>query len=259
MRVFVLPEKALAEPQTEISGKDFHYLARVRRVKSGEQFLGTDGRGRFRRCTVGRIGLRSLELRLEEAPSATAPKPAAQEPRICLIQCLPKGKKMDLIVRQATEAGVFRLIPVFSRFSEHRVEDSPEAKRKLDRWLRIAREALQQSGAALAPAIERPVELEAAVELLADPPAEEARLVFHPYRIAGSDTLHRSLSKNRKNVTLVVGPEGGLADEEIALLGSRDFVPVTLGSTVLRTETAALYAIAAVQAVTHERQAWKLT
>jgi 16S rRNA (uracil1498-N3)-methyltransferase len=259
MRVFVLPEKALAERQTEISGKDFHYLARVLRVKAGEQFLGTDGRGRFRRCTVGRIGRRSLELRLEKALPAAFPDPEAQEPRICLIQCLPKGRKMDLIVRQATEAGVVRLIPVFSRFSGHRIEESSETKRACDRWLRIAREALQQSGAALSPVIEGPVKLEAAVELLAAPQAEEARLVFHPRRIAGSDTLHRSLSKNQKNVTLVVGPEGGLADQEIALLRSRGFVPVTLSSTVLRTETAALYAIAAVQAVTHERQTWKLT
>jgi 16S rRNA (uracil1498-N3)-methyltransferase len=87
---------------------------------------------------------------------------------------------------------------------------------------------------------------------------EEIRLFFHQDR-EGADTLHGCLSKSVKIVTLVVGPEGGLSAEEVELLRSKSFVPITVGHTVLRTETAALYAIAAVQTIIHERNAWAPT
>jgi 16S rRNA (uracil1498-N3)-methyltransferase len=86
----------------------------------------------------------------------------------------------------------------------------------------------------------------------------EIRLFFHP-QLEGSEKLHRCLSKSTKIVTLVVGPEGGLSPEEVQLLGSRGFVPVTVGQNVLRTETAALYAVAAIQTVIHERDTWEPT
>jgi 16S rRNA (uracil1498-N3)-methyltransferase len=85
---------------------------------------------------------------------------------------------------------------------------------------------------------------------------DEVRLFFHQDR-EGSDTLHRYLSKTPKIITLVVGPEGGLSPEEVQLLRKRGFVPITVGRTVLRAETAALYAVAAVQIVIDERDAWE--
>lgn len=252
LRVFVLP--AIPHPATslEIRGKGYHYLARVRRMKPGQQFLGTDGQGRYYLCTIGEIRASSLSVSLEPAPASPD-----EGPRICLIQALPKGRKMDLIVRQAAEAGVWKIRPVFSRHSEYRLTDEEEVERKLERWRRIAREAIQQSGSQALPVIERPAALESVVGSEDQPGEAEARLFFHQERVSG-DSLHGSLSKKLKIITLVVGPEGGLADEEVALLRDRGFVPVTLGSSVLRAETAALFAVAAVQAVAHERQAWKL-
>jgi 16S rRNA (uracil1498-N3)-methyltransferase len=254
MRVFVLPQNPPSGGFLEIAGKDYHYLARVRRVKVGEQFPGTDGRGGSWGCTVLEIGPSSLRLQLEETPDPSL----SPQLSICLIQCLPKGKKMDLIVRQATEAGLRCLIPVFSRNSQVRYSDEREAGRKLERWQRIARQALQQSGAAAAPIIESPRELQAVLEELRDPADGEVRLFFHQDR-KGSDSLHGCLSKIAKIITLVVGPEGGLAEDEVDLLRSKSFVSVTFGHTVLRAETAALYALAAVQTVIYERKAWEPT
>jgi 16S rRNA (uracil1498-N3)-methyltransferase len=254
MRVFVLPQNPPSGQFLDITGKDYHYLVRVRRVKVGEQFPGTDGRGGSWRCTVSEIGPSSLRLQLEETPDP----PLSPQLSICLIQCLPRAKKMDLIVRQATEAGLRCLIPVFSRYSRVRYSDKQEAQRKLERWQRIAREALQQSGAAAAPIIESPRELQAVLTDLNDPADGEVRLFFHQDR-EGSDTLHRCLSKIVKIITLVVGPEGGLAENEIDQLRSKSFVPITFGRTVLRAETAALYALAAVQTVIYERKAWEPT
>jgi len=254
MRVFILPRDPPFESFIVRIGEDHHYLTRVRRIKVGDRFAGSDTRGGRWLCTVVRIGPDSLRLRLEQAGVS----PDLQEHTIRLIQCLPKAAKMDLIVRQATEAGVQRVSPVTSRFSQVRYNDGKEAEKKLERWRRIARQASQQSGAARPPDIEAPRELESTVQQLPELRDEEVRLFFHQDREA-TDTLHGSLSKSVKIITLVVGPEGGLSAEEGKLLRSKSFVPITVGQTVLRTETAALYAIAAVQILMYERNAWAPT
>ena len=159
---------------------------------------------------------------------------------------------------QATEVGVQRVIPAYSRFSQVRFSSGKEAEKKLERWRRIARQAVQQSGAARPPDIEAPRELDSLIRGLDVVHSDEMRLFFHQDR-AGADTLHRCLSKSVKIITLVVGPEGGLSPEEVDLLRRKSFVPITVGHTVLRTETAALYAIVAVQIVMHERNAWEPT
>ena len=254
MRVFLLPLDPPFGKFIDLTGEDHHYLARVRRVKVGDRFTGSDSRGGRWLCTVVRIGPDSLRLRLEQAGVAAN----LQEHAIRLIQCLPKAAKMDLIVRQATEAGVQRVSPVSSRFSQVRYNDSKEGGKKLERWRRIARQASQQCGATRPPDIDAPCELESTVQQLSELRDGEVRLFFHQDKET-ADTLHGSLSKNVKIITLVVGPEGGLAAEEVKLLRSKSFVPITMGLTVLRTETAALYAIAAVQIVMYERNAWAPT
>jgi 16S rRNA (uracil1498-N3)-methyltransferase len=254
MRVFILPQDPPFGPFINLTGEDHHYLARVRRVKVGDQFPGSDSRGGRWLCTVVGIESSSLRLRVEQAESLGGEQPQS----IHLIQCLPKGTKMDLIVRQATEAGVQKVIPAFSRFSTVKFNGRQEAGRKLERWRRIARQAVQQSGAVCLPDIEAPRELGSLIRDLNEVPDGEVRLFFHQDRM-GDDTLHRCLSKSVKIITLVVGPEGGLSPEEVDLLRRKRFVPITVGHTVLRTETAALYAIAAVQIVIHERNAWAPT
>jgi len=253
VRQYVLPE----DPQgsrIQIGGRDFHYLAHVRRLRAGAGFAATDGRGRRWQCTVLSVGREHLELGLEELRERQAPPEAG--PRITLIQALPKGSKMDLIVRQATEAGVFAVLPVLSRHSLVRAEG--EARHA--RWQRVAREAVQQSGRGLAPFIGEVAELAQVIEAL--PADGSVRLLAHqppahPREVAGQ-TLHGCLAGEVKGVVLAVGPEGGFADEEVRFLRERSFLPVTFGGTVLRTETAALFAVAAVQIVLQEKEEWTI-
>jgi 16S rRNA (uracil1498-N3)-methyltransferase len=163
---------------------------------------------------------------------------------------------MDLIVRQAVEAGVESIVPVMSARS---IPEPGDPARRLARWQRIAREALQQSGNPRLPAIKEPVSLKSAAEI---DRRGAIGLVFHQEKTA-EESLHEALA--RESVTglrgayILIGPEGGLAEDEVGLLRAAGFRPVHLGETVLRTETAALYAIAAVKTILRERDAWTLS
>jgi 16S rRNA (uracil1498-N3)-methyltransferase len=159
---------------------------------------------------------------------------------------------MDLIVRQAVEAGVGRIVAVVS---DRSVAVPSDPGNRLARWQRVAREAVQQSGAALMPEIRGPLGLREAADA-AGPGC--TGLFFHQERLGGP-SLHEALADGPRRVALLVGPEGGLAESETALLARCGFSPVFLGDAVLRTETAALYAIAAVKTVLSERDSWTLS
>ena len=175
------------------------------------------------------------------------------EYEISLYQALPKGRKMELIVRQATELGVRRIVPVLSEHSLVKITKA-EADSKRQRWQRIAREALQQSGAARLPQIEQPIGL---TELLErnDPGRV---LFFHQVRLAAG-SLHECLAEVPVRLSLLIGPEGGFSEGEVESLVGSGFTPVYLGDTVLRSETAALAALAAVKMILQERSNWKLS
>ncbi|MBN1836072.1 MAG: 16S rRNA (uracil(1498)-N(3))-methyltransferase [Spirochaetales bacterium] len=249
MRVFLLPEDAVRSRRAVLRGEDFHYLARVLRLGAGTEFQGCDGEGGRWLCRVVRTGRDFLEARLERK----LPVQPAAGPPIILVQLLPKGRKMDTVVRQAAEAGVSRLLPVLGRYSLYRFDGPEDVESKLRRWRRVAREALQQSGAAGVLEIEPPRELADAV---GEPGEGEIRLVFHQER-RGRRSLHECLASGVQSVCVVVGPEGGLAAEELELLLSKGFVPITVGTSVLRTETAAVFAVAAIRTILEERQAWQ--
>jgi 16S rRNA (uracil1498-N3)-methyltransferase len=255
VRQFVLPE----EPQggrIEIRGRDFHYLAHVRRVRAGDEFPATDGLGRRWCANVLEVGRESLRLGVEESRTP----PGEGDARITLIQALPKSRKMDLIVRQATEAGVWAVLPVLSRHSVVRLggeerEAPARGRARYARWQRVAREAVQQSGRGLSPQIGEVTELAQAVEALPDDGS--VRLLAHPEPLAAC-TLHECLAGEVPGVVLAVGPEGGFAEEEVRFLRERGFLPVSFGGNVLRTETAALFAVAAVQIVLQEKGKWRI-
>jgi 16S rRNA (uracil1498-N3)-methyltransferase len=250
LRVFVLPGEPPAEGRTvELRGRDFHYLVRVLRLAPGERFPARDARGGLRTCRVASVGTDFVRLELEP------PEPEeASGPEVALIQALPKGRKMDQIVRQATEAGVAEIHPVFSRFSLSRLAEPGDRERRVERWRRIAREATQQSGGSRVPLVGEPQALEQALGREAH--EGELRLVFHQER-QGAGSLHAALACSPRRVTLLVGPEGGLSAEELSLARARGFQPITIGRRVWRTETAALYAAAVVQCLLEEREAWR--
>jgi 16S rRNA (uracil1498-N3)-methyltransferase len=253
MKRFMLPRGFGGETALTLRGNDFRHLIRVLRMREGDAMEAVSASGARYRLEIESIDCSSCRARLSPARAAGN----TPSPRIHLCQCLPKGRKIDLIVRQAAEAGVARITPLVSERTVP-LPDNRGAKR--ERWLRIAREALQQSGNALLPKIDEPLPLSRAVKDLAE--GKGIRLFFHQEEIGGV-SLHRAIAgmgeKEKQPVILLIGPEGGLSKSETAVLRGAGFLPVFLGDAVLRTETAALYAIAAVKTLLLERDAWKLS
>lgn len=248
MRRYVLPAHITAEGRHTLSGKDFHYLCRVLRSTPGHAFDAVDCRGAACRCTVLNVGRKSCTVEVtgmaSEAPGGT---------RITLYQALPKGRKLDQIIRQATEAGVARIVPFSSAYCVAEAVAGKRLAGKLERWHAIAREAVQQSGRPWLPEVEPPIRLE---QIPAVAGADSVGLFFHQEPLE-QQTLHGYLKRSPRHVMIVIGAEGGFSPDEIEFLRSRrGFVPVHLGTTVLRSETAALYAVAAVQTILREIEAW---
>jgi 16S rRNA (uracil1498-N3)-methyltransferase len=247
VKQFLLPRRHEGESRLSLEGKDFHYLARVLRKREGDQMPAVDARGNLYLMRIVRMDREACEVELVAAePPGEA---AAPGPELVLVQCLPKGRKIDLIVRQATEAGVSRIVLAHSA---HGVVSAGEDGNRMARLRRIAREALQQSGAAALPRIEEPRGL---AELAAAENGWGTAIFFHE-QPSGSSPLHRLLAHRPPRITLLIGPEGGLAAAEVDLLRAAGFQGACLGRTVLRVETAALYAIGAVRTIVQERDAW---
>ena len=243
MKQFVLPDRHNGAERVYLTGREYHYLVRVRRYSVGDSFPAIGRAGETYHATVDEIGSDSVSLRLQ----GVAEDRPGDDVQIILYQCVPKARKFDGIVRQATEAGASVVVPVKSRYA------IPEpGEKQYERWVRIAREAVQQSGAGRVTEIRRVIAIDD-IDPIADP--RTVGLFFHQIPLETS-TLHGYLTQRPGTVSLVVGPEGGLSDTELALLRRKGFLPAYLGPRVLRTETAAVFAIAAIRVILMESSAW---
>lgn len=248
MKQFVLPANFAGEGEITLTGSDFHYLCTVRRHRVDDTFLALDRRGNAYHATVTRVGGARVTVSL--VPRAA---PVANGPFVTLYQSLPKGSKMDQIVRQVTESGVRRIVPVISEHTIPQIGNNAEKKeKKLTRWRRIVEEAVQQSRAPVIPELTTPVTVQ---ELGARRSVDELSLCFDS-DADGASSLHSLLAEHFGPIGIAVGPEGGWSPDDRRRLTAAGFRPAYLGAQVLRTETAAVYAVAAVQIIALERDQW---
>jgi 16S rRNA (uracil1498-N3)-methyltransferase len=165
---------------------------------------------------------------------------------ITIASGLPKGDKLELIVQKGTELGAHQFLP-FSATRSVVKWDEKKAMKKIDRWQKISKEAAEQSHRAFLPEVMSPVSFK---ELLIRSKDYDYKLVaFEEESRNGETSVFASTLKkmnNGESLLLVFGPEGGLTDEEIKLLKNSDFEVCGLGPRILRTETAPLYALAAI-------------
>lgn len=215
---------------------EMHHARDVMRLRPGESVTLMIG-GRLYASTFSPDNRFPL---LSELPGTEA------DLRITLFQGIPKGDKMDLITQKCTEAGVFAIRPVrFERCVA--LWSEKDARRKTERLERIVREAAKQSGRCLCPGISSP--LSAAQMCEAFPSFDAVLVPWEGAKAPGPLAWWRSLERRPSSVAVVIGPEGGISDREIALMRDKGAVPITLGPRILRTETAGLCAVAAILAL----------
>ncbi|MDR1949139.1 MAG: 16S rRNA (uracil(1498)-N(3))-methyltransferase [Spirochaetaceae bacterium] len=257
MKCFILPRGPDGDGRIRLSGEDYHYLVRVRRFAPGETFPALLPGGEETLVRVLSVDRGILTGKC--APAAAAAPAVPDLPPIILFQALPKAGKMDLIVRQAAEGAVTEIVPFAA---EHSIpasggEGAGNANRPR-RWERIIREARQQSGSRTATTLRPPLDLTGLFEYwesLKTRYPKALGLLFHQTPLAQA-SLHGYLSSNPEIVVLTIGPEGGFSPGEVSRFLSAGFKPLTIGDTVLRTETAALYGAAAIRIILLENTSW---
>ena len=240
MHRFFVDEQGIVNGSACLEISDAHHAAKVLRLKKGDEVMLMDSKALYRASIATLDG---TVVRCDIMDKHPSPEAALQ---ITLYQGLPKADKMEWIVQKCTEAGIMALSPVaMSRCVS--VVDAKDAPKKQERWQRIAREATKQSGRAVVPQVSMPMSFANALAQLAT-----HELVLVPWEEAegyGPRRVHEKYSQI-KDIAIVIGPEGGIAPEEIALLQVKaGAVPITLGKRILRTETAGLAASIALLAL----------
>jgi 16S rRNA (uracil1498-N3)-methyltransferase len=233
-RVFVSPE-ALKGDRAILDADAHRHLVKVLRLTTGRSIRIFDGQGCEIAARIEAIGKATVEVSLGERRQL--PSPVCS---ITLIQSLPRGEKMDLIVQKTTELGVARIIPVLS---QHGMAKPPSGRTR--RWQTIAEEAARQSGRADVPTVDEPTSLETVLERAQEKRDEDRFLLWEAER---GQALSRMLSPDSKRVAVLVGPEGGFAPTEVEACTQAGFRRAGLGPRILRTETAAIVAVALAQA-----------
>ncbi len=235
MRRFLLSDR-LADKMV-VAGGEAHHMLRVLRLAAGDQVVVVDPVGQ---AAVARITqasdtevFLSMETMLEEEREAPI--------TIRLAQGLPKSDKMDFIVQKAVELGISEIIPMEADTSVVRYDAAKQQNRR-ERWQKIAAEAAKQCQRTIVPNVAAVQDL---AKLLAATGGETQIIVLYEGQVPlGLKQVLRERPGN--DYLLIIGPEGGLSSREVQLAQERGAAIVTMGPRILRTETAALAAIAAV-------------
>ncbi|KIQ97910.1 16S rRNA (uracil(1498)-N(3))-methyltransferase [Lysobacter sp. A03] len=227
------------------------HLARVLRLAAGDRCVLFNGDGQDYPAIVTAVGKRELRVRLD-APVAVDNESSL---RIVLLQGVARGEKMDLILQKATELGVAEVRPLVSQRSEVKL-DAARAARRLTHWQGVVIAACEQCGRARVPRVAAPLPLSAVLAGLGTSPrgerahqgadADDLRLLLDPDGELALNDL--PLANSHTEVILAVGPEGGWSPDDRGQLLAAGFAGLRLGPRILRTETAGLAAIAALQA-----------
>ena len=233
-----LPDASAGQSiSVRLTAEDAKHLG-VLRVRPGEHVVLSDGRGG------------AYEVELVEAPGRSgqtcvvrpvSPVEPPYRPNLTLVQGVSKGERMDLLVRQSVEIGVARIIPALSARCIVRLDERKRAARG-DRWRSIALAAAKQSGQPLVPEVADPVDFARAVELAADE-ADEVVVPWEESRSGAMSAVLRAVPGDAR-VFLFIGPEGGFEASEVESLRAIGAHVITLGETILRTETAGVIASA---------------
>jgi 16S rRNA (uracil1498-N3)-methyltransferase len=236
MRRFYLPPQECRDEHLFLTGSEAHHAADVLRVKAGDEVVVLDGAGGELVCRVETVTRKKVQLEIQSR--TTEPPPPW---KITLAQAVPKGKMLEAIIQKATELGVWRVVPLLTqRVTTHLEGDSID--HKAEKWRQTAVEAVKQCGQRWLPRVDPPITL----------PAWLARGDKFDLTLVASlqdDSRHLRAyfppgGRRPQTISVSIGPEGDFAPEEMQAIKGAGALPITLGPLVLRSETAALCALA---------------
>ena len=236
IRVYT-PDQLRVAATARLEGSAAAHVSRVLRLRGGDPVTLFNGDGWEYPGVVAadRGGVVEVEVTARVAGMAESPL------ALTLAQGVARGERMDMVMQKATELGVARIVPLLTERSVVRL-DARQGQRKMAHWKAVTVAACEQSGRSRLPVVEVPVHLD---DWLAREPQPALRLTLAP----GAQQSLRTLGGEWREAALLIGPEGGLTDAEQAKAERAGYQSCSLGRRVLRTETAALAALAVLQAI----------
>lgn len=237
-RFYLTPEQCSGVVLT-LPEREAHHASAVLRIRHGDVVSVLDGVGSEYVCQVLEVQKRQILLRVDG--KKTTPSPFCS---VTLVQAVPKGRMMDFIIQKATELGVNRIVPILTE-RVNVLLDEGGAEQKQEKWQLTAIEAIKQCGQSWLPKVEAPLTIKSFLAR-----KEKPELAFACSLQEGArhprehfDSFFHAHKRSPTSISLWVGPEGDFSSEEMSLIQASGVLPVTLGSLVLRCETAALYAL----------------
>lgn len=232
MHQFFVEEHQIGKEYVTITGGDVNHIRNVLRMRPGEKIRVSSDTGRDFFCRIAEVGESFVQADIldEEAEHTELPS------RIYLFQALPKGDRMEYIIQKAVELGVHEIIPVAMKYCVVKL-DEKKAANKVKRWQAISESAAKQSKRSLIPQVHTVMSYREALQY-----AKTCELCIVPYENErGMEATVQTLKKVREgaSISVLIGPEGGFSDEEIAAV-REDMEVISLGKRILRTDTAAI-------------------
>lgn len=230
MPKFFVDKNSINDHTITVEGENANHIASVLRCMEGDEVTLCDGDCTDYICRLTSVDKKKVVAEVVDICSC------ASEPnlKIRLYQGLPKGDKMELIIQKCIEIGVDSIVPVQTKYSVAKLKGKED--KKIARWNKIAEAASKQCGRGKIPVIEDLMTFDAAIM-----DCKKLDCVLIPYENERENSIKSFVKKFRgKTIGIFIGPEGGFANSEIDAAVKSGAVPVTLGSRILRTETAGL-------------------
>ena len=225
----------------ELDDDNGHYVRTVLRLKKDAAIILFNGQGGEYLCTVAEVSRKAVLIAIEQWTDRSVESPL----QISLGLGISRGDRMDLVVQKAVELGVNQITPLLTERCVVQFKGEKKPQRLLH-WQKIVQHAAEQSGRTVLPAMP---EVEALPNWVSK--QQGLKVFLDPYALTSLTELQpesiNACPERSRRVTLLTGPEGGFSDQERDIAKASGFIPVRLGARILRTETASLAALAAVQ------------